>query len=274
MNKWKLSLTKEPVMLEHSMSLLPVSEIVTKIDGKKGKACMEALQEMLGDSYDFQNKQKVGKAEKITVGQEGKSLHGCMQVMLHNSCYSSRAEASKKSTPEKKEGCFPPNATVTIRMNNRNKCSVQMKGLKVGDKVHTLRNGISEFTKVVSFLHRDMDVEAEFVKITFDNGSQLKVTGNHLLLTQRGNCDVITSKPACEVEVGDGDVMSGEGERVRVVRVESERHKGIFCPLTESGTIVVDGILCSCYASVRNFNFGLFQISGHKVREMICLFDL
>ena len=251
MSKWKISLMSNPVMLEHSMSLLPIPEIVRKVDKDKYIACSQALRAVLGGEFKVKNDQH--RAQQIREKRE-------TDEQLKEEKARSREEAAKNSQPV--------NSLCVLSKNSGDIC-IQMKDLNIGDRVMTLEGGKVVYQKVITFLHRDLDVEAEFVKITFDNGSELTVTGNHLLLTRRENCDVITSKPACDVEVGDVDVMSGEGERVRVVRVESERHKGIFCPLTESGTIVVDGILCSCYASVRSFNFGLFQISGHKVRETI-----
>ena len=262
MSKWKVSLMNNPVMLEHSLSLMPISEIVKRVDRAKFIGCTQALKSFLGG--EFKVKENEDRAEK-----DRQKRKADLKLKQENDALT-RAEAAQSSQPASGEWCFPPTSVVDLCSQKGDKrVLTQMKDLKIGDLVKTVSDGKVVYQKVITFLHRDLDVEADFVKITFDNGSELTVTGNHLLLTQRGNCDVITSKPACEVEVGDGEVMSGEGERVRVVRVESERHKGIFCPLTESGTIVVDGILCSCYASVRNFNFGLFQISGHKVRRMI-----
>ena len=56
---------------------------------------------------------------------------------------------------------------------------------------------------------------------------------------------------ASEVEVGDRLLQrAGEGvEEVQVVRVEEVEEEGAWAPLTTEGTLLVDGVLASCYAS-------------------------
>jgi hypothetical protein len=47
--------------------------------------------------------------------------------------------------------------------------------------------------------------------------------------------------------IENGQLVSGE-----IIDIQQTRQKGFYAPLTPSGTIVVDGVLCSNYALVEN----------------------
>ena len=62
-----------------------------------------------------------------------------------------------------------------------------------------------------------------------------------------------SSEPVFADEIEEGDkLISGKGSKMTeeaVVHVEPVTEKGIWVPLTMEGTLLVDGLLASCYAS-------------------------
>lgn len=146
-----------------------------------------------------------------------------------------------------------------------------MRDLQVNDEVMV---GENTFSKVVSFLHRVERIDAEFIRIHYEplqgktKGYYITITPKHLIETRNGDGDDHTSFsyiPAYEVKPNDmlkyHDRIDGNMEYVRVTRVESVRREesGIYAPLTESGTLVVDNIHVSCFSMVKS----------HRLAELV-----
>ena len=97
----------------------------------------------------------------------------------------------------------------------------------------------------LGWLDRDANADGKFLKI-LTNSSSIVLTGNHLIF--RLSADVgLESVFADQIEEGDR-LVSWKGEET-VVGVEAAREKGIWTPLTMEGTLLVDGLLASSYAS-------------------------
>ena len=77
------------------------------------------------------------------------------------------------------------------------------------------------------------------------------LTGNHLIF--RTSVADGSSEPVFADEIEEGDkLISWKGSEMTeetVVHVEPAAEKGIWAPLTMEGTLLVDGLLASCYAS-------------------------
>ena len=77
------------------------------------------------------------------------------------------------------------------------------------------------------------------------------LTGNHLIFRTSMPDGSLESVFADQIEEGD-KLISWKGSKMTeetVVRVEPTSEKGIWAPLTMEGTLIVDGLLASCYAS-------------------------
>eukprot|EP00178_Gracilaria_changii_P012571 TRINITY_DN355_c0_g1_i1.p1 TRINITY_DN355_c0_g1~~TRINITY_DN355_c0_g1_i1.p1 ORF type:complete len:516 (-),score=102.22 TRINITY_DN355_c0_g1_i1:1954-3501(-) len=135
------------------------------------------------------------------------------------------------ATADEDPACFPADATVRTAHGVKRMADVQ-----IGDFVAT-RDG--QFSRVFAFTHRDQHVRDNFVVLHMRNGMQLAVSGGHFLYA---NGRVIS---ADEVQVGD--VVNTDTGTSVVQRVSNEVRVGLYNPQTESGEILVDGVLATTY---------------------------
>ncbi|XP_042892551.1 tiggy-winkle hedgehog protein-like [Penaeus japonicus] len=168
--------------------------------------------------------------------------------------------------------CFPGDSTVLTPSG-----AMPLDRLSVGDLVLAGDDNGVVWSPVVAWLDRRPNVEAQYLTLATSAGPQLTLSSSHVLLDAKG--PQLTSKFAGDVKVGDavaaldgGDIMDpsspfpvseslscddlSENDKSRrilatnVTEVIPVIKKGAFVPLTKSGTIFVDGVLASCYASV------------------------
>lgn len=151
-------------------------------------------------------------------------------------------------------GCFTATSTVVTESGEKRKLSE----LQIGERVLSMNgDGQPVFSEVLMFMDRDVNQKREFVEIRTERGSKITVTPAHLLLTT----SLITSKNvervqkytfADRVQEGDYLLVNINGtlmpDRVRTITATLSR--GVFAPLTGEGTIVVDGVVASCYALI------------------------
>uniref|UniRef100_A0AC35EUB6 Uncharacterized protein n=1 Tax=Panagrolaimus sp. PS1159 TaxID=55785 RepID=A0AC35EUB6_9BILA len=151
--------------------------------------------------------------------------------------------------------CFSGDTLVTT-LNGYHK---RLDNLKIDEWVLSAGGNVSlGYSKVTSWIHRMPKVEAEFIKFTLEDGKHLKITNKHYIY--RGNCSSVN----LSVEVNDAtnDMVYAEDIKstdclfvqkdtqlieTRISKIETVKEKGIYAPLTDSGNIVVNGILASCY---------------------------
>lgn len=117
------------------------------------------------------------------------------------------------------------------------------------------------YSKVLTFLDRDPTTWRLFYSLHTEAGPQLTLTAAHLVFISEGNCSEgaepdhtsLRTVYASDAQPGQCVLVSGgsagAGVRLsRVTRVELLKGLGAFAPLTQHGTLVVDGVLASCYA--------------------------
>ncbi|XP_075334853.1 indian hedgehog B protein-like [Odontesthes bonariensis] len=169
---------------------------------------------------------------------------------------------SEHSVAAKTGGCFPGDAQVIVEGGG----TKSMRDLFPGDRV--LASSTSDghasllYSPVVSFLDLQPNVTKIFYIIGTDAGLNITLTAAHLIFAM--DC-AGESRPshgaglrtvfASEVRPGQC-VFTSMGEakshaRLSLVTfVQEQRSTGLYAPLTQHGSIVVNGVLASCYAAV------------------------
>lgn len=145
--------------------------------------------------------------------------------------------------------CFPGDSEVDVR----DKGPTMMKNLALGDEIHVAK-GLYE--PVYSFGHKKDDVLTTFVQVetSSDYGRPLELSKDHMVFTDGGR-----AVPASLLKNGD-KLQSESGESVTVTRIREVKRKGAFAPFTESGALVVNGIIASNYVAFEASEY--LQIAG------------
>ena len=145
-------------------------------------------------------------------------------------------------------GCYSGSATVIDILGRRRR----IDSLKVEDEVQVMTSEGIRVDPVITFIHRQPEVLQEFVRITTLKKSKiLVITEDHLLFVEKeGRASAI---PAREVRIGDTVYVRGDQHAVEtdvVQSISSVIEKGVYAPVTLSGTILVNDVHTSCYFDV------------------------
>jgi len=138
--------------------------------------------------------------------------------------------------------CFPGEAEVELQGGLKKR----LNELTVGENilVETAARG-KHFEPVIAFLH---DLPGNHASLTVEHESgSFRVSANHLVFAQDGQ-----GKRADKIanQLTAGDVIYQNGHAVKVLSVYSSViDSGMYAPLTASGTVVVDGVAASNYAT-------------------------
>ncbi|GFT95352.1 desert hedgehog protein B [Trichonephila clavipes] len=203
-----------------------------------------------------------GRAVDITTSDRDTSKYGMLARLAVEAgfdwvYFESRSHihcsVKKESTmPNKNIGCFKATSTVMTKVGYK-----KMADLKIGDEVVSKFevNGVLSFSKVIAFLHRDKHMNVTFVRIQTNSSNILLLTQRHLIFKWKN--EIPTATYAMHVKEGDfiyTRSVTNQTMLATVTNVSLLTLKGVYAPLTESGTIVVDGIWVSCYAEVTSHN--------------------
>jgi len=137
--------------------------------------------------------------------------------------------------------CFPGSSQVKLTTGE----SLSMDELKTGDSIMTIVNGKMTATTVLGFLFKKYG-NGNYLTIHTEDGYKVSLSGTHVMFVNNYK-DVMAE----DVNIGDlvivqyGDYVN----KSRVVKIEAEEQEGAYVPLTEHGNLLVDGVLCSCYAN-------------------------
>jgi len=151
--------------------------------------------------------------------------------------------------------CFSSENKVLVA----NKGYVSMKHLEIGDMVQV---GVEKFSPIYSFGHYSHDSKAEYLQLYLDNQKiPLEISKDHMVFSKTHG-----PVPAFGISIGDYLVtMSGEGKTTtgKVKAIKKVNRIGAFAPFTETGTIVVSGVLASNYVSLQyQDKSGSFVVAG------------
>jgi len=147
-------------------------------------------------------------------------------------------------------GCFPGDSLVTTNGGETKKIT----NLRIGDIIMTVENGEMMPTKVLGFLEKMINQTAVYLEIILDNDRSLFISARHtmFIITNENRLRSVLAK---DVSIGDLLILS-TGKEVqfgRVQEVRMENKKGAYVPLTDIGTLLVDGVLVSSYANTNHW---------------------
>lgn len=153
---------------------------------------------------------------------------------------------------------------------------LRLEELRIGDRVLALdTTGRFTYSEVILFLDRNPEQRREFLHLRTASGRTLTVTPSHLLLVVSNTSDTYRLQAvfADRVRPGDRILIHNrlEPEIDIVISTEAILKQGVYAPLTAEGTIVVDGIVASCYAVVDSqwiaqWSYAPFRIYASFVR--------
>ena len=143
-------------------------------------------------------------------------------------------------------GCFPGSAIFVDKRGRQRSIS----SLQNGEEVQVITNSEIRWEPVITFIHCQPQVMQEFLKITTIKNNVLKITEDHLLFVEKTG--QATAIPARDLEVGDTVYVRGKHsvETDAVQSISTVYEKGVYAPVTLSGTILVNDVHTSCYFDV------------------------
>lgn len=163
---------------------------------------------------------------------------------------------SEHSVAAKTGGCFPGDAQVSLIDGQTKRVSEVRPGDQVLASSTADGSGPLTYSPVLSFLDRQPNITKTFYIIRTNNGASITLTAAHLIYVT--DCAFKTWENATlrtvfasHVKPGQCIVTSQEKNALAVVTsVEEQQSYGLYAPLTQHGTIVVNGVLASCYAAI------------------------
>ncbi|XP_038646052.1 indian hedgehog protein-like [Scyliorhinus canicula] len=218
-----------------------------------------------------------GRAVDITTSDRDRSKYGMLARLAVEAgfdwvYYESKAHIhcsvkSDHSMAAKTGGCFPGNSSVLMENGRRKRVS----DLQPGDRIQTVDHGGDIiFSTFLTFL----DLDPRAVKIfhlleTQSPPRRLLLTAAHLVfVADNFTSDLGKFRPtfASNVRVGQYVyvVNNSSQQPARVTGVSLQTVVGAYAPLTQHGTLVVNGVLASCFAAIDGH--GLAQLALAPLR--------
>jgi hypothetical protein len=134
-------------------------------------------------------------------------------------------------------GCFPADATVEVL----GKGFIAIEHVMPGDMVRSA-NG---FSKVYGHSESILDRNMHYVRIKTESSETIELSGNHIIFMGK------EQKPIYSIDIKKGDLLtpSKNNELSKVTEISLATKRGLVHPLTDDGTIVVNGIVASVHSS-------------------------
>lgn len=199
---------------------------------------------------DHKEKEKVC-GEPEADGKPANKTHMCYKHCCESSFFAGQGLTNS--------GCFAGEATADVQGRG----PVPMAELHVGDHVLVENSGQLLYEPILTFLHSlrpAHGARSHFMTIVHSYG-EFQATENHIIFVaadiDKANVDPHQRVSRLVGKLTPGDwLMATDPDNpqlVRYSRVLAVRHSsgesGVYAPLTAAGTIVVDGVVASNYAS-------------------------
>ncbi|XP_021928803.1 sonic hedgehog protein isoform X1 [Zootermopsis nevadensis] len=229
------------------------------------------------DTHSSDSLHYEGRAVDVTTSDRDRSKYGMLARLAVEAgfdwvYYESRAHIhcsvkSESSQAAKTGGCFTAETTVQTSRGTL----LRLEELRVGERILALdtTTGSFKYSEVILFLDRDPEQRREFLRLRTASGRTLTVTPSHLLMVASNTSDTyrVQAVFADRVKVGDRVLIHNrlQPEIDTVISTEAILKRGVYAPLTREGTVVVDGIVASCYAvvdsqSIAHWSYAPFRL--------------
>lgn len=107
-----------------------------------------------------------------------------------------------------------------------------------------------EDDKLVTFIHRDAKNFYPYAKITTEDDSFIEISSRHLIYCKKNEGSVKFVWPK-DLQVGDYLIRNDKSFQ-KISKIEQVVKLGRYAPLSQNGTLIVNGFLVSCYAEYEN----------------------
>ena len=157
------------------------------------------------------------------------------------------------NTPTSAPWCFPANAVVQTEHTPKT-----MTELRIGDKVLSV-NSVGEvvYSSIIAFATKMPAKKLNYVQLETEDGYTITLTAPHLIF--RNTSNHMETIFASSIHAGDtiytvdSDPARKQSLKLSKVKtVSTLKASGAYGPVTTEGTIIVDGIVASCYAVVND----------------------
>ena len=150
---------------------------------------------------------------------------------------------------------------------------VTIETLQLGQNVLTVQANTLLFTPFLGWIHKHSKQSATF--FTLETSSQrIVLSGTHVIFI-KSNRNQVNPGTTFADSVKIGDLLhireNNETKWEEVLSIKTNIRKGIYAPLTSSGTILVDNVLASCYADFlhqslvsASLEYKFIDISNHQ----------
>merc|ERR1711890_226352 len=145
-------------------------------------------------------------------------------------------------TGQKADGCFPGVSQVMLEGGEKK----SMEDIRVGDVIVSMDSGKLVSTIVLGFLDKRINQTTKYLNINIEDGESLFISPTHAIFI-KGDDNSIKSVLAKEVNPGDMVVTENGFSQVKLVTLVVK--SGAYVPLTDAGTLMVDGVLVSSYTN-------------------------
>jgi len=150
--------------------------------------------------------------------------------------------------------CFAGDNMVTLADGTPTK----MKDLKIGDDVVVDEHG--NYGKIYSFGHSLPDFKPEYTEIHSKASPSLILSDDHMVFVEKDGERAAVR--ADNIKMGD-KLVSTSSDFVVSHTSKTKKHSGAYAPFTTDGTIVVNGVLSSCYVAMEKSD-KLFGLISHQ----------
>jgi hypothetical protein len=171
-------------------------------------------------------------------------------LMLTRRCCPSRNQTDCPIRDEavKEQRCFAADSLVTLANGHRK----SVANLRSGDVILAYDDATKAVvsTKVLTMLDNQPNKFALFKQLTTATGRQLSLTSSHLLPTVSHGYVM-----AKKIHVGMNVYIMNENGLLTIDTISDVTEvmkQGYVAPLTEQGTLIVDNVAASCYATINS----------------------